>query len=181
MAKRIFILIAALSLSFAANAQVFNTGKTLKSGGWSFGIEPTLLIRNSYEDFNLFIHGGYGITSGVDFGLKAGFLGDESYFGGDVEFGIGRAFSLAVGAHHYGEFGLDACLLGTIDARKGFDVYLGLDVDAIFTEPEVTFPVWLPLGVEIFLRNRTSFMFEAEIGLNDPAYHVIGGGVNFYF
>jgi hypothetical protein len=41
--------------------------------------------------------------------------------------------------------------------------------------------LWVPVGLEIGLKSNMSFIFEAEIGLTDPAYHLIGGGLIFYF
>jgi len=38
----------------------------------------------------------------------------------------------------------------------------------------------LPIGIEVGIRSNMSFIFEAEIGLTDPAYSLIGGGLNFY-
>jgi hypothetical protein len=37
------------------------------------------------------------------------------------------------------------------------------------------------VGIEVDLKKNLAFIFEASIGLTDPAYHVIGGGVVIYF
>ncbi len=83
--KRFLLVFAALALSFSSFSQVFNTGQTLKPKVFSVGVEPAMLINGSSE-FMLFLHGGYGIRRGIDFGVKVGVLGPENYFGG--RFGV---------------------------------------------------------------------------------------------
>ena len=173
-----------------ANAQVFNTGQTLKPGKISLGIEPAFVV-NGGSDFMLFLHGGYGLKSGIDFGLSVGFLKGDTYIGGDVEFAVSKYMSFSVGAHHWGNFGLDATLLGTYPLRKDVHLFGGLDSDINFLrydkdndgdkDTDTQFLLWLPIGVEIGVRSNLSFIFEASVGLTDPAYHLIGGGVSIYF
>ena len=71
MKKLFCILFFTIALLNFINAQVFNTGQTLKKGAFSFGVEPAI-IANGNSDFILFLHGGYGIKKGIDFGVKAG-------------------------------------------------------------------------------------------------------------
>lgn len=169
------ILLGICSISFG---QVFNTGQTLKPKAFSVGIEPAVVIGG--PDFILFLHGGYGLTKGIDFGLTVGVLGPGEYFGADVEFAMGKNFSLAAGAHHYGVFGLDGTFNITFPIRQDVRLFTGADLDVNFGN-DIDFLLWLPVGVEIGLRKNMSFIFEAEIGLTKPAYHLIGGGLNFYF
>ncbi len=179
--KKTFIIVALLMLVGVSSAQVFNTGQTLKAKTFSIGFEPAVLINGSNE-FMLFLHGGYGLKRGIDFGLNIGVLGPENYFGADVEFAIAKKISLAVGAHDFGIFGLDGTLNFTIPIKSGIRLFSGLDLDVNFPENNDTqFLLWLPVGLEVGLKKNMSFIFEAEIGLTDPAYNLIGGGLNFYF
>ena len=175
-----FLFFAFVSLiTIQATAQVFNTAKTLKKSTFSVGVEP-MIIASGADDFLLFGHAGYGLTSGIDLGFKFGVLGSTSYVGGDVEFGINKNFSFSAGAHTYGDFGLDATFLGTYELAKNVNLFGGLDADVNFGG-NVYFPVWIPLGCEIELNKSMAFVFEASIGVYDSAPHMFGGGVNFYF
>jgi len=178
--KKLFIIPLLVILTQFSFGQVFNTGQTLKAKTFSVGFEPAVLINGSNE-FMLFLHGGYGLRSGIDFGLNVGVLGPETYIGADVEFAIAKRISLAVGAHDFGVFGLDGTLNFTIPIKSGVRLFSGLDLDVNFPEPETQFLLWLPVGLDIGIKKNMSFILEAEIGLTDPAYHLIGGGLNFYF
>lgn len=178
--KKLFFIPLLVILTQFSFGQVFNTGQTLKAKTFSVGFEPAVLINGSNE-FMLFIHGGYGLRSGIDFGLNVGVLGPETYIGADVEFAIAKRISLAVGAHDFGVFGLDGTLNFTIPIKSGVRLFSGLDLDVNFPEPETQFLLWLPVGLDIGIKKNMSFILEAEIGLTDPAYHLIGGGLNFYF
>lgn len=177
--KATFLIITLLALVLTSKAQLFNTGQTLKPNNLSLGIEPVFIIDGPSDGLNVFVHGGYGLKKGIDFSLKAG-IGNQNYFGGDVEWALGKRFSLTTGAHHFGDFGLDLAVVGTIPINKSAHVYLGCDSDIIFSN-EVDILMWLPIGVEIGLSKRMSFLFEAEVGLTGQTYHIIGGGLNFYF
>lgn len=169
-------------------AQVFNTGQTLRKGVFSLGVEPTLHINGGADGFILFTHAGYGIKSGMDLGIKAG-LGAPNYFGADMEFALGRRSSLAVGAHNFNSFGLDGTFNFVIPINNDTRFFTGLDVDINFIETkdnngddktEIDMPFWIPIGLEVGLSSDMNLIFESEIGLNG-GYHVIGGGLNFYF
>jgi hypothetical protein len=178
--KKIILFITALLFTTSSFSQVFNTGQTLKPKSFSAGFEPALLLNGSTE-FILFVHGGYGLKKGIDFGVSIGVLGPNNYIGADVEFGLARWTSFAFGAHHFGSFGLDGTLNVTFPIRKDVRVFSGADLDINFNDDKTRFLLWLPVGVEVGLRKNMSFIFEASIGLTDPAYHLIGGGLNFYF
>ncbi len=185
MRKILFLSIFTV-LSVSLSAQVFNTSSTLKRKQFSAGFEPGFYITGD-ADFNLFLHGGIGLTKGIDLGLKLGVLsGYDTYIGGDVEFNLGRRFSLSAGAHSFGGFGLDATGLFTFPIRGVANLYTGLDVDMNFYDNgedngnDVDFPLWLPIGIEIPMGNRMSFLFESEICLTDN-FHYLGGGLNFFF
>ncbi len=176
--KRVFTFLLFFVFLGGINAQVFNSSSTLKRGKFSAGFEPGIYV-NGDTDFNLFLHGGAGITSGVDLGLKLGVLGHTNYVGADVEFQFGKQFSLSTGAHSYGDFGLDITALYTFDLSK-INIYTGLDLDIVFDD-DVEFPLWLPIGVEVGLKSNMAFIFETSINLTDYGAHWIGGGLNFYF
>lgn len=187
--KKVFLFIAAFLVFFSARAQVFNTGQTLKSGVFSLGVEPALHINGGADDFILFAHAGYGIKSGIDAGMKVG-LGNPNYFGADVEFALGSKVSLAVGAHNFNNFGLDGTLNIVLPIKSDLRLYGGLDTDLNFVETtnnegdketELRTLLWVPVGLEVGLTSTMSLLFETEIAVTDDAYHVIGGGLNFYF
>jgi hypothetical protein len=180
MKKFLFLSILTIS-TIALNAQVFNTSSTLKRGQFSAGFEPGFYI-NGAADFNLFLHGGAGITKGVDLGLKVGVLtGGSTYVGGDVEFALGKRFSLSAGAHSFGDFGLDGTALFTFPIRHVAHFYTGFDADIDFGNNDVYFPLWIPVGLEIPMGNRMAFLFESEICLTNVGSHYLGGGLNFFF
>lgn len=178
--KKVLSFLLLLLIVSSSFSQVFNTGQTLKPKTFSLGIEPGVMINGS-SDFMLFLYGGYGIKQGIDFSVKAGFLGTTDYFGADVEFALPYRMSFAVGAHQFGDFGLDGALNITFPIKNDIRFSSGLDLDVNFNDDKTRFLLWLPLGLEIGIRKNMSFIFEAEIGLTDPAYNFIGGGLNFYF
>ncbi len=180
MKKLLFLAMVTGLTTFSAAAQVFNTASTLKKGTFSAGIEPGVYL-NGATDFNLFLHGGAGLTNNLDFGLKLGVLGRDVYFGGDVEFALASFFSFSAGAHNYGDFGLDFTGLFTFPIGNSVDLFTGLDSDIVFSEPDTRFPLWIPLGIEVPLRSSMLFVFESEISVNDPGRHFLGGGLNFIF
>lgn len=177
--RKLFIL-SLLLIAISLNAQVFNTSSTLKKGQFSAGFEPGLYFGGN--DFTLFLHGGIGLTSGADLGLKIGLLNGATYIGGDVEFQLGKIFSLSVGAHGQGNFGLDGTALFTFPIKSDVKLYTGLDMDILFYDNnDSQIPLWLPLGLEIAMKKNMSFLFETEISLTDYGSHFLGGGLNFYF
>lgn len=177
MKKLLIFTISFIAISL--NAQVFNTSSTLKRGQFSAGFEPGLYFGGT--DFTLFLYGGAGIASNTDLGLKIGLLNGATYVGGDVEFGLGKRFSLSVGAHGQDNFGLDGTALFTFPLKSGVRLYTGLDMDILFYDNnDVHIPLWIPLGLEIAMGNNMAFLFEAEINITEGP-HFLGGGLNFYF
>jgi hypothetical protein len=177
MKKKVLIALFVLITGLSANAQIFNNGQALRPEAISLGIEPVVLNN----DFMLFLHGGIGLSSGVDFGVKAGFLGGTNYFGADIEFAIGNWVSIGGGAHSFGSFGLDGTLLATLPIGNGARISSGLDMDINFPGNDADFLLWLPIIAEIGLRQGLVFILEAEVALTAPAYHLFGGGLCFYF
>jgi len=186
MKKRLLLVVMMIGLSLPSfsQAQVFGTGQTLRSGRASFGFEPAFLSNGGNNEFYMFFHGGYGIKSGLDMGVKLGVLGPQTYIGADFEWNLrpsNPAISLAVGAHNFIDIGLDGTLNMSFRVNGDVQMFTGLDVDIEFTEPEALTPLWLPIGLELGFRRNVDLVFEVEVGLNDDAWNVIGGGLNFYF
>jgi hypothetical protein len=177
--KKILIYFFPLLFALSSSAQVFNTSSTLKKAQFSAGFEPGVYVSGG-TSFDLFLHGGAGITQGVDLGLKLG-VGNQFYFGGDVEFMLSRRFSVAAGAHAYGNFGLDFTGLFTLPLGSSADLYSGLDADVNFHPGSISVPLWIPLGLEIPIRKYILFYFETEINITPAGSHFIGGGLNFLF
>jgi hypothetical protein len=162
------------------NAQVFNTSSTLNRGQFSAGFEPGIYVDGG-NDFSLFLHGGAGINSSTDFGLKIGLLNGVTYIGGDIEFSIVKFFSISAGAHAKGNFGLDGTALITLPLGGVAKIYSGLDADIEFNAGDVSIPVYIPVGLEIPLRKYMLFVFESEVNVTSNGPHYLGGGLNFVF
>ena len=177
--RRIVFISTLMVSSIITSGQIFSTGQTLKPSAFSFGIEPAAIIDGN-SDFILFLHGGVGIKKGIDFAARAGVLGPDIYFGGDIEFALPKKMSLAFGAHQFSHFGLDGTWNISFPIRNDLRITSGIDTDLNFTKPDLQFLLWLPISLEIGIKKNMNFIFEVEIGLTDPAYHFIGGGLNFY-
>jgi hypothetical protein len=176
--KKIIVIISTLFIFSAAQSQVFNTGSTLKKGEFSLGLEP--LIYGGANEFMMFFHGGYGLKSGVDLGISAGFLNGQ-YFGADLEWRLMRYISLTTGAHYFGDFGLDGTLNLTFPIRKDTRIFTGVDVDINFPKGSTVIPLWIPIGVELGLRKNMAFILEGEIALTNNTNSILGGGIVLYF
>ena len=178
MKKFIFLFSLLILMTEFVNAQVFNTGQTLKKKAVAFGVEPSVILSGG-NDFILFLHGGYGIKKGIDFGVKTGLLGPKNYFGADVEFALGKRFSLSCGAHSYGDFGLDGTFIGTLPINRDIRLTSGADLDVNLGN-STDFLFWVPIDIEISVKNNMNFIFEVEIGITNSAYNIIGAGVCYY-
>lgn len=181
--NKLLVVLVLFVVNVALSAQVFGTAQTLSKGKLNFGILPTIIDNNGHSDLILFFQGGYGLVSGTDFGLKLGVLGDETYFGGDVEFALRKNISLAGGFHLYGDFGADFTGLYTFPLTNSARLSSGFDMDIVFANSKTVVPFWLPINLEIDLKKNLTFIFEAEIDtkLFDESYNTISGGVQFYF
>ena len=177
------LILSALLLVTLLNAQVFNTAQTLRTGKFSLGLEPAIYDIGD-NDVSFFIHGGYGINRGLDLGIKLG-LGamDETYFSADLEWmlrGLSPYISVSTGAHILNDVGIDGTLNITFPLSRQVWLYTGLDLDIIFADDTVI-PLWIPVGLEVGIRRNMNLILEVEAGLNDEAYNIFGGGINFYF
>ena len=168
-------------LSFAAGySQVFNTGIMMPPGRFAIGLEPTYLVNSSQGKLFLFIHGNYGLKSDVGLNFQVGVGGYDTYGGAAVNWGFSKMVNLTAGAHYFGNFGLDGRLNFNFQLQRDARLFTGIDANINFAQT-VQVPLWLPVGIEIKLPDRLSFILEAEIALTRPAYHIIGGGVAYYF
>lgn len=186
-------MIVFLLLVVSANAQVFNTAQTLKSSNFNIGLNPAILD----EEFGFFLHGGYGISPGLDLGLKVGFGLPDTYFGADLEWvlrGVSPYISVSAGGHSFGDVGLDGTLNFTFPISRQVHLYSGLDMDINFGEvreyndqtqkyedkTETSLPVWFFIGAEIGFKRNMTILLEVEVSVSDDAYNIFGGGLNFY-
>ncbi|MCK5217878.1 hypothetical protein KAR10_00030 [bacterium] len=183
------LIIAAALLQRPAQAGVFGTASTLRSGHFSLGLEPSLAF--SPAEFLFFFHGGLGLTRSIDLDAKLG-LGSYIYFGADVEFKLipdsryGPGLSLSAGAHGTSNFGLDATL-NLSNRFRTFSFYAALDADIEILESEnsedtlLLVPFYFDLGVAIPLSRQSEFLFECNIALSEPANSGLSAGLAFYF
>lgn len=177
--KKLLLILIITSAFFSANAQIFSTAKTLKTGTFAIGVQPTI-IANGGSDFILFGHMGYGLAKDIDIAFKAGVLHNSTYVGGDIEFSFMKNMSFSAGAHVWGDFALDATYLLTFDIAKNVDLYAGADAD-LNLGGNTYLNFWIPFGVEVQLSKNMAFLMEAEAGITDSAPHMFGGGVVVYF
>jgi len=180
MMKRRLILFGLMFGALVSNAQVFNTSGILKSGEAAIGFEPSLLVYDGTNDFQMFFHAGVGIGNNIDIGAKLGAFGDENYYGGDVEFGISKNLSLSAGAHHFHDLGLDGTVNVTIPLASGTKLITGLDMDINFGD-DSNIPLWVPIGIRVSVGNGWSLIMESEIEITDVAYHYFGIGMAYGF
>ena len=185
--KRYFVvpyLIALLLIIIPVSlqAQVFDTGQTMKKGKASIGVNP-VIYNNGGTDFTLFLHGAYGFRKGSDLGVKLGVGGNETYFGVDVEWVLRRIspyISFSGGAHTFGDIGIDGTLNFTIPVNRQVNLYSGMDTDIVLTK-DIQFPLWIFVGVEMGFRKNLNLLLEVEAGINNDApYNVFGVGFYFY-
>jgi len=178
--KRIlfFTIIAFLSLN--AFSQTFNTGKLLKSGQFSAGINPVFYEK----DLGIFLHGGYGISKKVDLGVKYGVFDGSDYIGADLEWamkgGKRYALSLITGAHMVNDLGLDAGACISFNLGTSAVFFTGVDADLEFGN-DFQHYIWIPLGVELSWKGRMSIILEGDLPMSEWAWNILGGGVAFYF
>ena len=179
-----FLICSIPVLFMILNAQVFNTAQTLRPGNFNLGLEPTIYDYEGNNETSLFVHGGYGISRGMDLGIKLGLGMDNTYFGADLEWmlrTISPYLSISAGAHIFNDVGIDGTLNITFPLSKQVWLYTGLDMDVVFADDETFIPLWLPVGIEVGLRKNMTLILEIEVGLNTEAYNIFGGGINFYF
>jgi len=178
--KKIFItLLLIASGILSVNAQVFNTGQTLKSGTLAIGINPLFYGDN----FGSFFYGEYGIMQGMDMRLKMGLGYGSNYFGADMEWSLISSkpyISLTAGGHIQDEVGIDGTLNLSFPIGSTVTLYSGMDMDIVFAN-DVQMPGWIPIGMEVGIRNNLSILLEGDIGILNNPPSIFNGGLNFYF
>ena len=180
--KKLILLALILCAGIRSNAQVLGSAQTLGKGKGNFGMMPALFVHGGNDQLMLFMNGGYGISNGVDLGLKLGVFGNSNFIGMDVEFSKGKNFSLAGGFHSFNDFAMDLTGLVGFNLGNGVRLSTGLDMDIVFAN-STRVPVWLPINLEIWIKNNMTFMLEADIDtkLFDQSYHMISAGFQVYF
>jgi hypothetical protein len=179
MKKLISIILFSLSLIHGFS-QVFNSGYLSEKGKFSAGIEPAYFISGNSGTPLLFLYGNYGLRDDIGINLKVGTDFSKTYLGAAMTWDLGKNFTLGTGVHNFDFFGLDARLNYNIPLPKDARIFTGLDASVIFAN-EARLPLWLPLGVEVRIKDKLSFILETEIALTKPAYHIISAGVAYYF
>lgn len=178
MKRIVLIFIFSLFMS-GISAQVFQTAYTLKPRAFSLGINPAI----AHNDFAIFLHGGYGLKQGMDLGIKLGLGWGDPYFGADLKWtmSVGMpSIALSAGVHVHNNPGFDGTLNITFPLNSSTRLYTGLDADIIFAN-DIFVPVWVPIGLEVGIRQGMSVILEGTLGLTDYAPHIMNGGVVFYF
>lgn len=177
--KRIAIIFIFSLFMSGISAQVFQTAYTLKPGAFSLGINPAI----AHNDAALFLHGGYGLKQGMDLGVKLGLGWGEPYFGADLKWTMSVGMpSLAVsaGVHVHYNPGFDGTLNITFPLNSSSRLYTGLDADIVFAD-NIFMPVWVPIGLEVGIRQGMSVILEGSLGVTTYAPHIMNGGLVFYF
>jgi hypothetical protein len=191
--KKFVIVFALAGLPLLSFSQVFNTASLLKPGDFSLGAEPVII----QDRLGFFGHLGVGLVPGIDLALKAGALEGThtAYLGADLEWRLKSSrpsISLTTGAHRnqFGHFGLDGSINFSFSIRKVAYPYFGFDTDVNFHSghydyyghyyDDTNVLMWVPVGVEIYLKSYVSLILEAEIPVEAYNYYVIGGGFTFY-
>lgn len=179
--KKIIITLVFLLLISYAFGQVFNSGACSRGKIISLGLEPTVMGVGSGDNFMMFAHVDFKLKPGANLTFKYG-AGDEDYFGGALKWTFVKTIAINAGMHKFGSLGLDASAIFSIKFIGDNRIYLGADMDINFPKGNsIQIPLWLPVGMEVRLAPSVAFALEAEIGVNDEAYHILGGGVIIYF
>jgi hypothetical protein len=191
MKKIVLFLLFVFGLLTYSQAQIFNTGQTLKKGVAALGVQPAIHVNGGVNGAILYAHAGYGLTPGIDVAVKAGVGRFNTYYlGGDIEFALAKHMSLAFGGHKSGNFGVDGTFLFDIPIKNKVVIYSGADSDVNFTNRvnsngdkvnDIDLLVWIPVGVEIRISKSIHFLAESSFGITPASYHIIGGGINLYF
>lgn len=181
----VFVLIIVSPRGYAQDG-AFSDANTLRSSQLSIGIQPVIYTELDNE-FMLILRGGYGLQSGLSFYGKLGVLREEPYVGGHFKYQLAGepsdvlSFSILGGAYSFGDIGLK---LGGILSKRigGFSLYSGLLYEPLFTS-NIRNALLLPIGVDVPLSDSGSFIFEADLAVNDDgrAYQALHIGLNFYF
>ena len=173
---------ASVPAAHAGVASVFNTASVLAPGAFSIAGEG--LMRIDPYAFGGLGHVNYGVMPRMDLDVRIGYLdaeGGHTYVGADVEYALDKGerresgihVSATAGAHYWGDFGLDAALIGSW-RQTTTETYVGVDTDIRFAE-KTQIPVNLVLGVEAGLRRNIAFIAELGVTLHDSQNYASAG------
>lgn len=191
MMKKVFLMLVTCCmlsgiLSFQAKAQdgMFGDAQTTEFKRFSLGVQPIIYTQPD-TDFMLMLRGAYGIQPELSFHGKAGVFGDEIYVGGHIKYRLLSelqypiTLSLVGGAYMFNDIGLK---LGGILSRNfgQFSLYSGLSFEPYFAVPAQG-PLLIPIGVDIPVTPQTTFIFEADLAVNEVGrpYQALHFGLNF--
>ncbi len=170
------------STSTAGIAPVFNTATVLSPSSMSFQGNGTMTFDP--VEFGGFGGINYGLLNRMDLNATLGYtpIGQEAYFGGDVEVGLspgsrsGANFSFAGGLHYCDAFGLDATLLASWRMSSA-NAYGALDMDINFYDDPVgtQVPMNLVLGAQMGLRSNIAVLAELGVNLSDSQNYLSFG------
>ena len=181
MRKLLFVL-CVIMIPTVVGAQVFDTGEILRNGKSSAGFNGIFRLREGNEEFFLYFHFNYGLPGRFDLGARVSVVGEETYFGADIEWKLTRryhavALSIATGAHNFYNFGLDGTLNLGVAMSRNSSIYLGIDMDIEFVNSETSVPYWVFIGTEIGISRKAALFLEADGGMNDEADNVVCVGI----
>ena len=198
------LLVALLLLPTLARAEVFHDGEALGAGDFELGFEGEFLFNPAVKDLEnetlVYGHFGFGIGQNIDLAGKMSFFSDDTYFGGDIQYGPlddGEgypAFSVYAGGHFVdlpdkkadADFwGLDG---GITLSETILDhvFYAGYDID-VNIHPEDDRPridQRVVGGARIIVSPHLSFYVEAgwaPRSRDETTRHYISGGPKLFF
>ena len=183
MKKIVFLFFLVFTLN-SVYSQVFNTGRMLKTGTFSAGINPVIRGNGQGRDIVINLHGGYGLGKQVSLLARYAVFEGADYLGAGFEWQLKHTrfmdISMIAGAHMRYDIGLDGSLCISFPVTRELILFTGLDIDLEFGG-EMGHYTWLPLGAEVYWRNRASIILEADLPMSEWAWNIFGGGVKFYF
>lgn len=189
MKKIISVMVIAFFFTLSVNAQVFNTGETIKPGEVSVGVSPTY-YNTASGTMALFLYAGYGISSSWDFGFRYGLFDGVNYIGADIESCIYNQNNLSVsltgGIHGWKDVGIgvDGIFNLTLQVEQ-LEFYSGLDADINFMkapdERNSITKLWIPIGFNANIMDNLELLLEANVPVSDNNNAIYCGGLVLYF
>lgn len=186
MKGRILFFAAVLVWScLRADAQVLNTGQTLKPLHFSLGAYPLLIIAPGALAPGLYLCAGAGIVPGLDASLFGRLSNSMPFIGGDIEWRLLSGMpSLSLSTGAYGNrlgVGASVNLNLTFPLRRIADLYLGPKFNVFFSRERPDFPFWIFAGAEFRCNQHLSIPVEVDIGIPPDRPHIIASGLVVYF
>lgn len=190
MKKKLLVLVTCCLLSgmwsFQAEAQdgVFGDAQTVQYNRFALGVQPIIYTQPD-SDFMLMLRGGYGVQPELSFHGKVGVFNDDLYIGGHVKYRLLSeleypiTLSVIGGAYMFEDLGFK--LSGVLSRNFGdFSLYSGLSFEPFFAVPAQA-PLLIPIGVDIPVTSQTTFIFEADLAVNEVGrpYQSLHFGLNF--